>query len=74
MDTLDIRLAAVEYALSLVSAELAQAQPGWSERIKGCCDAAALDYVARMALAGNPQGEDAEMFMSAIMQNFLSVR
>ncbi|MDW3096526.1 MAG: hypothetical protein R8J41_00360 [Alphaproteobacteria bacterium] len=71
MDTFDLRITALEYALNLVVAELEKPHPDWNERVEGLCEAASMDYAVRMRQAGVPLEPETEAFMAAIMRNYL---
>jgi len=74
VDEFDLRFAALEYAMAMLVAELEVQNPKWNETLPGKCEAASLDFGARMRRAGVAVGADDQKVVAALMQGFLTQR
>ncbi|WP_461496045.1 hypothetical protein [Pyruvatibacter sp.] len=70
MDTLDIRITALDYTLNFVVSELNSIHPNWNERVEEMCELASLDYTSRMRQSGAYLEPETEAFMAMIMCNY----
>ncbi|WP_422026679.1 hypothetical protein [Pyruvatibacter mobilis] len=74
VDEFDLRFAALEYAMAMLVSQFDHQAAEWNDKLPGICEAASLDFGARMRRAGVAVGADEQKTLSSLMQGFLTLR